>query len=207
MERNIGIRRLLSIGLLFELFQAVIGGSKLKRQFVQASVDGGVVLDVGCGTGVVATLLPGCRYTGIDLNPDYIRKAKHRGLPGADFILGDCVDVLSRLPALHYDHLIMIGVMHHLEPESCPGLLSQCARVLKAGGRLHGMEPAWANGLNRLERFVMRQDRGNNILAEDEWRRLLASHFVTVSATVRRDALRIPYAMLTYECRDPRPGR
>lgn len=207
MERNWGVHGLLAFAPLFDLFQALIGANKFKCDFVRGCCrtrPEDTVLDVGCGTGVLTNLFPECRYTGIDLNANYIRKARKRGLPNAEFVLGDCIDIFARLPSGAYDHVIIVGVLHHLDTNKCKQLLAECARVLRVGGHLVGLEPAWVEGQSRLERFMMACDRGDNILAENEWRHLFESVFEKVTMEVRHGALRIPYSLLAYECRAPR---
>ena len=116
------------------------------------------VLDIGCGAGgksvYYATL--GAQVTGIDLVEDYRSKAEefarskkvladagasepptdgtfrficgdaaHTGLPGADD---------TSLPDTGFDTIIMNDAMEHVaDPE---GVLAECARLLRPGGRL-----------------------------------------------------------------------
>lgn len=52
------------------------------------------VLDCGCGTGPMIEILcekyPDKQYTGLDLTPEMIKKAKEKNLPNTKFIVGDC---------------------------------------------------------------------------------------------------------------------
>ena len=57
--------------------------------------EGGALLDVGCGTGMIAThveLHSDARCLGLDINPGAIARA--RSLGGADFVVSDLYDVL-----------------------------------------------------------------------------------------------------------------
>ena len=55
-----------------------------------------VVLDLGCGTGLMATALPRPRHlTGIDLSPNMIGRAAERGIYD-NLEVADCIDFLSR---------------------------------------------------------------------------------------------------------------
>ncbi len=93
------------------------------------------LLDAGCGTGAVISLLkekyPGKKYTGIDLSPKMIDVAKRKNI-GADFVCGDC----ENLPFgdNSFDVIICSQSFHHYpDPEK---FFSSVRRVLKPGGRL-----------------------------------------------------------------------
>ena len=52
------------------------------------------LLDAGCGPAPLIALLsemyPDKHFTGVDLTPAMIEKAKEKNLPNADFVVGDC---------------------------------------------------------------------------------------------------------------------
>lgn len=94
------------------------------------------VLDAGCGTGAVISLLaekyPEKHYTGIDLSPKMIEVAAAKGVKGAKFICGDC----ENLPfdPESFDVITCSMSFHHY-PHPVDFLRS-CKRVLRPGGRL-----------------------------------------------------------------------
>ncbi|MEZ5332775.1 MAG: class I SAM-dependent methyltransferase [Thermoanaerobaculia bacterium] len=55
------------------------------------SLDGALVMDLGCGGGDVAEVLVarGARVLGVDLDEELLTAARARGLPGAEFIAAD----------------------------------------------------------------------------------------------------------------------
>ncbi|OPJ59562.1 class I SAM-dependent methyltransferase [Clostridium oryzae] len=94
------------------------------------------LLDVGCGTGNVITLLhekyPSRSYTGIDLSEEMIKVAKSKEISSAFFMNGDS----ENLPFKNeqFDVVICTESFHHYPN---PGAFFDGAqRVLKAGGRL-----------------------------------------------------------------------
>ena len=94
------------------------------------------LLDCGCGTGPMLTLLhqkyPDKHYTGIDLTPKMIEVAKKKNLEGVKFVVGDC----ENLPfaANSFDAVICCESFHHYpNPQD---FFDSVYRVLRPNGRL-----------------------------------------------------------------------
>lgn len=94
------------------------------------------VLDAGCGTGAVLSLLhekyPDKHYTGIDLSEKMIEVARHKAIPGVEFVQGDC----EELPFADnsFDAVLCSMSFHHYpNPER---FFANVCRVLRSGGRL-----------------------------------------------------------------------
>ena len=97
------------------------------------------VLDVGCGTGAPACRLAadqGVEVLGITTSEVGVAAATERaraaGLPGARFEVRDGTD--NQLPDASFDR-VWVMESSHLMPDR-QALLSECARVLRPGGRL-----------------------------------------------------------------------
>lgn len=102
------------------------------------------LLDAGCGTGAVISLLnrkyPNKNYTGIDLSPKMIDVAKRKN-NGANFVCGDC----EELPFADnsFDVVICSQSFHHYpNPEK---FFRNVRRILKPHGRLILRDMATAN--------------------------------------------------------------
>ncbi len=99
--------------------------------------DGSAVIDVGCGSGRLATKLnryPALRYLGLDIVPALLGYARRRaGRPDFRF---EQVDA-PRLPAgdSAADFCVFFSVFTHLLPEESYVYLEETHRVLKPGGK------------------------------------------------------------------------
>ena len=94
------------------------------------------LLDCGCGTGPMLTLLhekyPEKHYTGIDLTPKMIEVAKRKALKNVELVVGDCEDL--PFEANSFDVVICCESFHHYpNPQN---FFNSVSRVLRPGGRL-----------------------------------------------------------------------
>ena len=94
------------------------------------------LLDAGCGTGAVISLLadkyPDKHYTGIDISPNMIEVAKSKSSSNSAFVCGDC----EQLPfdENSFDVITCSMSFHHYpHPEK---FFTSCYRVLRPNGRL-----------------------------------------------------------------------
>ncbi len=94
------------------------------------------LLDCGCGTGPMLTLLhekyPDKHYTGIDLTPKMIEVAKAKKMKNVDLVVGDC----ENLPFAEnsFDAVICSESFHHYpDPHK---FFNSVYRVLRPNGRL-----------------------------------------------------------------------
>lgn len=94
------------------------------------------VLDCGCGTGPMVEILtekyPDKQYTGLDLTPEMIKKAKKKNLKNTEFVVGDC----ENLPFADesFDVIICTNSFHHYpNPQA---FFDNVYRVLRKNGRL-----------------------------------------------------------------------
>lgn len=94
------------------------------------------LLDAGCGTGAVISLLkkayPDRQYTGIDLSRKMIGVAERKKLEHVTFLQGDCENL--PFPENSFDAVTCSMSFHHYpHPEK---FFLSCSRVLRKGGRL-----------------------------------------------------------------------
>ena len=113
---------------------------RLARDIAQAAPEGGAVLDVGTGPGVLlselARLRPDLQLTGIDLSSDMITAAKRNLTPHATRATALVGDV-TQLPLADrsVDLIVSSFSLHHWDnPQAA---IPELARVLRPGGRVH----------------------------------------------------------------------
>jgi arsenite methyltransferase len=119
------------------------------------------VLDVGCGTGLLARHIADLvgaegRVLGVDPLPLRIGLAMARARDNLSFEVGDAYD-LGRLPDRAFDVVVLNSVFHWL-PEKTGPMLSFW-RVLRPGGRL-GISTALKGHMTEMQRI------GREVMAE-----------------------------------------
>ncbi len=96
------------------------------------------VVDLGCGTGTFTSAL----YDEANLNQDILGvDSSPAMLKPANTLKGvmtHCADAVSfaQLNEYQYDKVLMMGVIHHIEPDNLPTLYNGLYRQLRKGGKL-----------------------------------------------------------------------
>jgi SAM-dependent methyltransferase len=114
------------------------------------------VLEIGCGVGSSRPLFQG-DYTGIDINPDYIDRAR-RNLTGR-FMVMDA----SRMPFADgsFDDAVSIATGHHLSDEQLAGMVRQATRAASCLHIIDAILPVRPTDWFKLALF--RADRGRHV--------------------------------------------
>lgn len=100
--------------------------------------DGGTVLDVATGTGLVAEqlLARGHRVTGLDQSPDMLAVARQRFGDRVDLVEASATDIPFRNAS--FDHLTFTYLLRYVDD---PGAtLAELARVVRPGGTIASLE-------------------------------------------------------------------
>jgi 2-polyprenyl-3-methyl-5-hydroxy-6-metoxy-1,4-benzoquinol methylase len=102
---------------------------------------GQLALDVGCGRGeiVLACALRGARAIGIDFSSDAVRLAqsllsKFQVSASALVIRMDAANL--GFSSNQFDTIFMLDFVEHISQDRLKGILNQCHRMLKPGGKL-----------------------------------------------------------------------
>jgi len=124
---------------------------------------GATVLDVGCGSGLLLSLLAATgrlrQGVGFDANPAMIRLAQQvastHGLP----LTFELRRVEQGLPEGRFDVISVIDVMHHVPPDAQSSFIDQLMQLVPPGGRLIYKDmcqrPLWRAAANRAHDLVL----------------------------------------------------
>jgi arsenite methyltransferase len=179
-----------------------LSGKMLVRDLAVAA--GEHVLDVGCGTGLLAEYIadrvgPTGYVLGVDPLPLRIELAQAKARPNLQFKVADAYD-LSSIPPAGFDVVCLNAVFHWLPEKSGP--LREFARVLKPGGRL-GISSGAKGPRTRFQELVSgvlarppfnayaRPPGGlTHRVDEQEMRQLLAAAGFAVKSIAARESVR-----------------
>lgn len=141
---------------LYEWTIRRLHGATLDQRFglIAEMVGTGSVLDVACGTGLLAEYLhPQATYRGIDLNRRFLSFSRAKGLQV------DCQDVLDVPRYPEADTYVLCDLLHHIMPHHRT-LLEQ---VVSLGKNVVVCEPYLPNK-SRLRRFAVRAILDNDFI-------------------------------------------
>jgi O-antigen chain-terminating methyltransferase len=123
-----------------ERFEEAFRGSRDEmleryRDLAHRLVDGGPVLDVGCGRGEFLELLAelGVEASGVDLDPELVKSAAGRGLAVTE---DEALRHLSSLRDQSLGGIVLIQVIEHLSPQEIVDFVALAADKLRSGGRV-----------------------------------------------------------------------
>lgn len=114
------------------------------------------LLDIGCGTGNYRSSFT-CKYSGIDINPDYIQTAS-ANLEGR-FRVMDATQL--EFENNTFDHVISLATLHHLTDDQVMQMVKEAMRVCKPSGRVHILDAVLPVTPNfTFKRIIFQLDRG-----------------------------------------------
>jgi 2-polyprenyl-3-methyl-5-hydroxy-6-metoxy-1,4-benzoquinol methylase len=156
---------------------------------------GARVLDVGCGIGLLSSVLAVCRAPrqvfGIDVSEPAIEKARTSRVCEFADLRFECLPAFG-FPADTFDVVLCIDVLHHVPPADQWRFLELVCQRVQPGGLLLFKDisprPRWKALMNRLHDLVMARQwvnyRGEHAVAD--W---LRQHSGEVSEEARLDRL------------------
>lgn len=196
-----GLRAVLSHPAVYDIFQALMGADRIRRELVAEHIRPQVnmrLLDIGCGTARILDYLPALSYHGFDLSQDYINEAEarygDRGVFRCSLVEGATLQGESP-----FDLVLAVGVLHHLDDESALQLIRLAKSVLKEGGRLVTIDPCFDHSQNPIARYLVSRDRGQNVRSGGKYRELAFNAFSQVEGVVKHRSW-VPYTHWIMEC-------
>lgn len=138
----------LGYGFLTALYDPVVAATTRERTFKerlirQANIGPGqAVLDVGCGTGTLATWIkravPEAEVTGVDGDPKILALARRKAERARAVVRFDqALSYALPYPDARFDRVVSSLFFHHLTHDAKARTIAEIRRVLKPGGELH----------------------------------------------------------------------
>ena len=209
MQNDQGIKRIFTFSWAYNLFQDLVGATH-SRQWVAEhfwrALPGQKVVDLGCGPATTVHFLPeGVKYVGFDVSDKYIASAKERYAsdPDKTFLVGVAEDFVDHPPPQMQDADLVIinGLLHHLNDDEALTALKLARKSLGPNGRLVCLEASFLISQSFLARWILKQDRGQNVRTEPEWKALVSKVFDKFDTYILTGLLRIPYTLIVIETR------
>lgn len=117
-------------------YNFVVRRERVKELCADAARPGARVLDIGCGTAIMAPyfLAKDCEYHGCDISPQMIDTARARvSSDRASFSVGD-IEAGLDFPDGHFDVVVGLGLLEYLDD---PGpAAAEMARLTRPGGAI-----------------------------------------------------------------------
>lgn len=130
------------------------------------------VLDVGCGPGTNAPHFQGMDYLGLDINAEYVERARERY--GMRFEVADVTRWQVR--GEPFDFILVNSFFHHVGDEDALRILDHLATLLTPDGRIHVLDLVLPDAPTPA-RLIARLDRGDHPRPLPAWRELLGRRF------------------------------
>lgn len=196
-----GIRAILSHPFIYSSFQLLMGARMLWQDFAATSIrpfPGMQILDIGCGPADILAYLPDVDYWGFDISEKYINHARTKyGKRGHFHCQTLQLTDLAQLPL--FDIVLALGLLHHLDDPTAESIMQLAFQALKSGGLLLTIDPCLQPSQNRMARFLICHDRGQNVRNKYGYQAIAKSCFLDPEIVVRHKVW-VPYTHCLMKC-------
>ena len=199
-QKNKGIYSLLSNTFFYSLVQRVMSGTSFRKKIVKKYITkhNVKVLDIGCGPAEILDTLPKIKYYGFDINPIYINSAKKKYENKGKFFCKKFTNKNTKyLPK--FDHVLLLGILHHLSDKEINTLIPNIKKVLKKKGNIITLDNIFIHKQNFIAKFLIQMDKGENVRSRKGYLNILKNHFKKINSKIYHQKF-IPYTWFVANC-------
>jgi SAM-dependent methyltransferase len=194
------IYSLLSNTRVYSLVQKIMSGTSFREKIVKKFIKkkNVKVLDIGCGPAEILNCLPQVDYFGYDISSIYINYAKKKYKNRGKFFCKKFTHKeVNKLPK--FDHVLLLGILHHLNDLEVKRLMQLVKKVLKRNGNIITEDPIFVQKQNSVAEFIIKMDRGDNVRRKNEYTKLVKKYFNKVKSKIYHQKF-IPYTWFVMSC-------
>ena len=183
----------LDLPLVYKFFQFLLRKFNTNQRLFNEIIDikkNIIVLDCGCGPGTYRNYLNTDKYIGIDINNKHIDSAKKR-YPNDQFFTEDLLNI-ENISISRVDSVIMIGILHHLDDETCKKLFENLYNKLSQSGEIFTLDPVYIQDQRIIAKYLASKDKGNYVREPKMYTKLISNKY-KIKSYVINDLLRVPY--------------
>ena len=199
-QKNKGVYSLLSNTFFYSLVQRVMSGTSFRKKIVKKYITkhNVKVLDIGCGPAEILDTLPKIKYYGFDINPIYINSAKKKYENKGKFFCKKFTNKNTKyLPK--FDHVLLLGILHHLSDKEINTLMPNIKKVLKKKGNIITLDNIFIHKQNFIAKFLIQMDKGENVRSRKGYLNILKNHFKKINSKIYHQKF-IPYTWFVANC-------
>ena len=138
------------------------------------------LLDLGCGTGMLASLFPPSSYYGIDTDEKLIAFAKET-YPLYKFAVMSGAGLQFKQNT--FDKVLIVGVIHHLDAKTNKKTCEGLKKIVKKGGVIVAIEAIPPiHKQNLIGKYLRAHDEGHHIVTMDAYKKALSPFFTIEKA-------------------------
>jgi SAM-dependent methyltransferase len=199
-QKNSIFYNFLSNAYIYIGIQKLMSATYVRKNFVKDHIKKGHnVIDVGSGPSTILSDLPEINYYGYDINSSHIEYAKKK-YPNKNFHFF-CKKLnnneIYKLP--RFDCALLLGLVHHLNDKEFISIIRLIKNSLKKNGKILILDNVIIKNQNFVSRFLIENDKGDNIRSLDQYKIILNKHFSKIKYQVYNQTF-IPYTWLKIIC-------
>ena len=183
----------LDLPIVYKFFQFLLRKFNTHQRLFNEIIDlknNSVVFDCGCGPGTYRKYLNTDKYIGIDINSKHIESAKKK-FPEDQFFTEDLLNI-GMLSISRVDSVIMIGILHHLDDDTCKKLFKNLHNKLSNGGEIFTLDPVYIQKQRLIAKYLASKDKGDFVRKPIDYENLIPKSF-KVKSCVINNLVRVPY--------------